>query len=442
VKRIGYLYQRIPDYDNLLGAFHAAARGKHRGDEVRKFRDSLDENIRDLRSDLLSERVALGDYHYFTIYDPKERRICAASFRERVIHHAVMNVVGRHLERPLIDGTFACRQGKGQHRAALAARQFAARFPFFLKMDIRKYYDTIDHVRVADQLRRIFKDAALLRFFDRLLRTYHTQPGRGLPIGNLTSQYLANLYLSPLDHFVNRQLCCSSYVRYMDDIVLWGTRQQVRTWRRAATDFLADTLVCRSSTVASSIARHTDWISSDIECLRISSACRGDLLAGCGLVPPRWSKHFDSTGLARTSCSGGLRLCMASRRPRTPAVCGVPSWLLPCWRTIDGRFGERVMGRNRVYRGGSWNDDGRNCRSAYRNANEPGNRNDNLGFRVCLARSPHDGPKWQEVGRTARFPVRARLRRIAEGEAATGSSPDGVVERCGFLFFLQRLPSG
>ena len=242
MKRAGFLYQRISEYDNLLVAFHDAARGKRHRPDVEQFRASLQENIRRLREEFLTERLELGDYHYFTIHDPKERRICAASFRERVIHHAVINIVGEYLERPFIHHTFACRRGKGQHRAAVLAGRFASRFPFFLKMDVRKYFDSIRHDQVGRQLRRILKDPALLRFFDRLLDTYHTQPGRGLPIGNLTSQYLANLYLSPFDQFVKHDLGCSAYIRYMDDIVLWGTREEVRSWRNSAIAFLDEQL--------------------------------------------------------------------------------------------------------------------------------------------------------------------------------------------------------
>ena len=242
MKRIGLLYDRIPRYENLLSAFHAAARGKRERAEVRAFHDALPRNLLWIRAGFQNASLPLGDYHYFTIYDPKRRRICAASFPERVIHHAVVNVVGPVLERPLIDQTFACRRGKGQHRAARLACRYADRFPFFLKMDVRKYYDSIDHTQVAQQLGRLIKDPALLRWFDQLLDTYHTERGRGLPIGNLTSQYLANLYLSPFDHFVQQQLGCSAYVRYMDDFVLWGTRQQVRAWHPAARDFLAERL--------------------------------------------------------------------------------------------------------------------------------------------------------------------------------------------------------
>jgi RNA-directed DNA polymerase len=242
VKRIGFLYEQISQYENLLDAFHAAARRKRQRPEVRAFSESLPRQLTRMQDGFRHESLELGDYHYFTIYDPKQRRICAASFPERVIHHAVVNVAGTVLLRPLIDQTYACRVGKGQHRAVGLARRYAEDFPFFLKMDVRKYYDSIEHARVAQQLARILKDPPLLRWFDRLLDTYHTQPGRGLPIGNLTSQYLANLFLSPLDHFVQHQLGCRAYIRYMDDFVLWGTRQQVRQWRPAASGFLAERL--------------------------------------------------------------------------------------------------------------------------------------------------------------------------------------------------------
>jgi len=242
MRRIGNLYGHIADYENLLAAFHAAARGKRDRAEVQEFARHLPDRIGRLRDELLAETVHLGNYHYFLIHDPKQRRICAAEFRERVLHHAVINVVGLYLERPLIDHTFACRKGKGQLRAARFAQDCARRFPFFLKMDIRKYFDSIAHATVRDQLGRLFKDPALLRFFDRLLDTYETRQGHGLPIGNLTSQYLANLYLSTFDHYVKQVLRCRAYVRYMDDLLLFGARHEVNSWQESGAAFLAEEL--------------------------------------------------------------------------------------------------------------------------------------------------------------------------------------------------------
>lgn len=242
MRRIGRLYERITEYDNLLQAFHAAALGKRHKPDVISFTNDLHRQLGEIRDEFAEERVRLGTYRFFTVFEPKKRFICAASFRERVIHHAVINVAGEQLQRPLIDQCFACRKGKGQHRAAQLAQTYAQRYGYFLKMDIRKYFDSIVHAEVLRQLRCLFKDPKLIRFFERLLDTYHTVARHGLPIGNLTSQYLANLYLSPLDHLVKQELRCPAYLRYMDDFMLWGTRSELRYYRRAIVDFLFERL--------------------------------------------------------------------------------------------------------------------------------------------------------------------------------------------------------
>lgn len=164
----------------------------------------------------------MGHYHFFTVHDPKERLICAAAFPERVLHHAIMNVCEPVLERYAVHDSYACRAGKGMHAAVRRAQGFAARYPWHLKLDVRKYFDSIGHARLLELLARRIKDADVLRLFAEIVVTYHTQPGCGLPIGNLVSQHLANFYLGHLDHWVKETLRVAGYVRYMDDFVMWG----------------------------------------------------------------------------------------------------------------------------------------------------------------------------------------------------------------------------
>lgn len=212
----------IAEPANLRLAFWKAAKSKRAKADCRAFQQKLDENLASMRAELLSGTVAVGDYHLFTIHDPKERTICAASFRERVLQHALMNVCEPLLERAAIYHSYACRKGRGQQVAVRRAMGYARQSGWFLKMDIRKYFDSIDQEVLRSLLERKFKDERLLELFDRILATYQTAPGRGLPIGNLTSQHFANYYLAPLDRFVTETLKCRSYVRYMDDFVVWG----------------------------------------------------------------------------------------------------------------------------------------------------------------------------------------------------------------------------
>ena len=243
MKRAGNLYSRIAAPDNLRLAFWKAQRGKQGKLEVRQFRAGLDREMEQLRRDLVAGNVALGDYHYFTIQDPKERRICAASFRERVLHHAIMNVCEPAFESYQISDSYACRKGKGTHAAVSRAQSFARRCGWYLKLDVRGYFDSIDHNILMRLLRRRFKDGQVLELFCDITGSYATLPGKGIPIGNLTSQYFANHYLGVLDHFVKEQLRVPGYVRYMDDMVLWSDdRAALRRLAREVQGFVADEL--------------------------------------------------------------------------------------------------------------------------------------------------------------------------------------------------------
>lgn len=222
MKRAGNLFDRIVERENLRLAFCRAARGKRGRAEVHRFADHLDENL-DQMAELLRRRVfPVGRYHQFVIRDPKERVITAPCFPERVLHHAIINVCESVFERWLIHDTYACRIGRGRIAAVLRAAQFAQCHPFFLKLDIRKYFDSIPHRSLLGRLTRLFKDQCLLELFERIVQGFRGDVGRGLPIGSLTSQHFANFYLGWCDRFVKETLRVEGYVRYMDDIAVWG----------------------------------------------------------------------------------------------------------------------------------------------------------------------------------------------------------------------------
>ncbi len=223
MKRTGCLFDRLTDYDNLVDAFHKASKGKTTRRDVRDFAADFDENIIRLRQSIIDDTIEIGNYHFFTIYDPKCRRICAASFPERILHHAIINVCGERFERNLIYDTFATRKGKGTYAAIDRAIRYLKKYPYVVKLDFKKYYDSISHQTLKGKLRRLFKDAGLLHIFDRIIDSYEVSPGRGLPIGNLTSQYFANHYLSAIDHSMREEEKVGGYVRYMDDILMMST---------------------------------------------------------------------------------------------------------------------------------------------------------------------------------------------------------------------------
>ncbi len=246
MKRTGALLERIAERDTLLLAYALALRGCRSAPAALAFGLELDGELAKLRAGLLDGSIAVGAFTSFPIRDPKPRQIHAPVFRERVLHHALIHVGGERLERYLIDDTFACRKGKGTHAAVARAEQFAERFPYVLKLDVRRYFDSIDHEVLLRQLARLWKDRAVLRLCERIVRSYEAAPGKGLPIGSLTSQHFANVYLGALDHHVKNAMRVRGYVRYMDDVLLFGDDpRQLRGQWRWLQGWLWDTLHLR-----------------------------------------------------------------------------------------------------------------------------------------------------------------------------------------------------
>ena len=222
MKRTGNLWSAVVEHGNLVRAFHQAARGKRHKLEVRRFAADLDGNLERLRRELEDGSFPTGRFHVFKVFDPKERTIHAARFPERVFHHALMTLCEPVLERQSVFHSYACRKGKGRMRAIGAARQAARRHAWYLKLDIRKYFESIPHGLLLARLRRVFKDPEVLFWFDRIIRGHRPGEGKGLPIGSLTSQHLANFFLGPLDRFCQAHPAVKAYCRYMDDFVCWG----------------------------------------------------------------------------------------------------------------------------------------------------------------------------------------------------------------------------
>jgi retron-type reverse transcriptase len=181
----------------------------------------------------------LGRCQQFIVPDPKERIITAPCFAERVLHQGIMNVCGPILDRWLIDDTYACRVGRGRTAALQRAQSCARRFGFFLKLDVKKYFDSIPHRGLLERLARRFKDRRLLELLGGVVHAFRGSLGRGLPIGSLTSQHFANCYLGGRDRLVKEQLRIEGYVRYMDDMALWSdSRPQLRSALAAVGAFL------------------------------------------------------------------------------------------------------------------------------------------------------------------------------------------------------------
>lgn len=245
MKRVGHLFEQVTDFTTLFECARRAARGKRSRPEVATFLIDLETQALALQRDLRAGTYRPGPYRTFWVQDPKPRTISAAPFRDRVVHHAVCAVLEPLLERYSIFHSYACRKGKGTSAAVRRAQQITRRHAYFLKLDVRRFYETADHRVMQALLRRRIKDRALLDLLDVIIEA--GAPGsvrnQGLPIGNLTSQHLANLYLGPFDHHMTSRLGVRGYCRYMDDILIGGPdRRTVRRWHDAAAEFLSSQL--------------------------------------------------------------------------------------------------------------------------------------------------------------------------------------------------------
>jgi retron-type reverse transcriptase len=220
MKRQNHLIEQITDYNNIRGAYLKALRGNRNSTDALAFARHLDRNLGSIREKLASGQCNWGNYRSFQIYDPKLRIISVAPFEQRVMHHALMNILEPIFERPMIYHSYACRKNKGTHAAVLYAFHQCKHNSFFLKLDVRHYFDSIDHATLKNILKSLIKDKHTLAILYDLVDSFH--PPKGVPIGNLTSQFFANLYLAGLDHYILEKFHPAAYCRYMDDIVLWA----------------------------------------------------------------------------------------------------------------------------------------------------------------------------------------------------------------------------
>lgn len=220
MRRAGNLFENIISFENLEVACLKAFKGRNASEKVVALKGNLIQYISDLRNRLLYDMVRFGRFRRFTIFEPKKREICAPDLEEMIVHHALMNVCHEIFERKYIFHSYASRPGKGIHKAVKTVSNKAVGNEWYLKMDIRKFYDSVDHSVLKRMLYRMFKDKKLLGIFYSIIDSYEVECGKGLPIGNLTSQYFANLYMSAVDHFMTENLKVRAYFRYMDDVVI------------------------------------------------------------------------------------------------------------------------------------------------------------------------------------------------------------------------------
>lgn len=232
------MFEQVISLENLCKAWEEFARGKKSKPDVQAFERRLMDNLLDLQRDLASGSYRHGQYHSFFINDPKRRHIHKASVRDRVVHHAIHRILYPFFDRTFIADSFSCRKGKGMHAALNRFHRLAGqashnhtRTVWALKCDIRKFFAQIDHEILLEILQSRICDQQTIRLLAEVIHSFSSdQIGRGLPLGNLTSQLFANVYLNQFDQFVKHELKARFYVRYADDFVFLSPdrRESVR----------------------------------------------------------------------------------------------------------------------------------------------------------------------------------------------------------------------
>jgi len=267
MKTYKHLYQKVCDFENLYLAYRKARKGKRGRAQPALFERVQDDELLNIQEELQAFTYKPGSYHSFFIHDPKKRLISAAPFRDRVVHHALCRVIEPIWEKRFIFDSYANRVGKGTHLALDRTQAYARKYAYVLQCDVKQFFPSIDHEILRNEFARLICDENILWLCDQILQSgvgvlaeeyemryfdgddpstgsgqglFAANRPRGLPIGNLTSQFWANVYLNEFDHFVKRGLKCPAYVRYVDDFLLFSNdKEELAGWRTAIIHKLA-----------------------------------------------------------------------------------------------------------------------------------------------------------------------------------------------------------
>jgi RNA-directed DNA polymerase len=237
------LFQKIISLDNLCDSWEEYKGGKRKKEDVQVFERNLEDNLFLLHSELEDGTYRHSNYTSFYITDPKLRHIHKAVVRDRIVHHAIYRILYQIFDKSFIFDSYSCRIGKGTHRAVKRLEIFSRKASknnattcYCLKCDIRKFFDSIDHETIKELIRAKVSEPDTLKLVDSIIDSFNKTPKsavtpenqitldfanpKGMPIGNLTSQLFANIYLNPLDYFAKHKLRLKYYIRYCDDFVI------------------------------------------------------------------------------------------------------------------------------------------------------------------------------------------------------------------------------
>jgi len=252
MKRVGNLTPKICTFENALVAYKKARDCKRFRPEVMEFEQHREENLLRAVEDIKNGTYTPGRYKIFKVWEPKERIIMALPFYDRVVQHMIVNLIEPIFEKRFIYHSYACRKGKGAHRASSQLTRWLYNMEvvegkrvYVLKCDIHHYFQSVNHKILKEEVRRYIKDEQLLLIIDRIIDYNGIYPdGVGIPVGNLTSQLFANVYLHKLDVFVKNVLHADKYMRYMDDFIFVSDDiEELRRWQAAVDTFLREELL-------------------------------------------------------------------------------------------------------------------------------------------------------------------------------------------------------
>jgi len=252
------LYSKLCSYDNLFLAYRKARKGKSKKDSVKEFDKDLEENLRLLQKELKTFSYNPLPLKRFIVRDPKTRIIHASAFRDRIVHHALINLLEPIYEKIFIYDSYASRKKKGTHNALLRFNEFKRKVSqnglvikklsygrnsiqgYCLKSDIKHYFDCVDHETLIKILKRKINDNEIIWLVEKILKNLDTAVyGKGMPLGNFTSQFFANVYLNELDYYVKHTLKAKYYIRYVDDfVILHRSKKRLNYFQKEITKFL------------------------------------------------------------------------------------------------------------------------------------------------------------------------------------------------------------
>lgn len=245
------LYQELCTYENLFLAFKKARKHKTLKSYVIDFEKDLENNLKQLQHELLAETYKPAPLKTFVVRDPKTRKISKSHFRDRVVHHAICNIIEPIFQKTFIYDSFANQKGKGVHAALKRFDTFKRKVSknntktcYVLKADIKHYFETVDHKILIRIISKKVKDEKLINLIRMILANHKSKVfGKGMPLGNLTSQFFANVYLSELDYFVKHKLKVKYYLRYVDDfVILYYSKRILKNYKNKINKFIKENL--------------------------------------------------------------------------------------------------------------------------------------------------------------------------------------------------------